>query len=191
MLLLPISFLLVTRTNPLRFYVHMSEALLVNFGTASSIATFPVTLKCLTSKNQLDQKMASLVLSIAVLINLASYPIIGLLYVARLEGVEMGLEQVGMAILILTILVYGTSGIPQDSFMTILLLCGMFGVPTSRLTSILAVDWLIDRVDSICKTLTDSTAVAVVARLSQGNSASTQTFYNEETSLTFSIFYDF
>jgi len=68
-LLLPISFLLVTRTNPLRFYV-----------------------------------------------------------------------QVGMAILVLTILVYGTSGIPQDSFMTILLLCGMFGVPTSRLTRILAVD---------------------------------------------------
>ena len=68
--------------------------------------------------------------------------------------------------------------------MTILLLCKMFGVPTSRLTSILAVD-------SVCKTLTDSTAVAVVARLSQGNSASTQTFYNEVMPLTFSIFYDF
>ena len=75
--------------------------------------------------------------------------------------------------------------------MTILLLCKMFGVPTSRLTSILAVDWLIDRVDSVCKTLTDSTAVAVVAHLSQGNSASTQTFYNEVMPLTFSIFYDF
>ena len=56
----------------------MSEALLVNFGTASSIATYPVTLKCLVNKNGLDQKMASLILSIAVLINLASYPIIGL-----------------------------------------------------------------------------------------------------------------
>ena len=71
--------------------------------------------------------------------------------------------------------------------MTILLLCKMFGVPTSRLTSILAVDWLIHQVDSVCKTLTDSTAVAVVAHLSQGNSASTQTFYNEETPLTFSF----
>ena len=77
--------------------------------------------------------------------------------------------------------------------MTILLLCKMFGVPTSRLTSILAVDWLVHQVDSFCKTLTDSIAVAVVAQahLSQGNSASTQTFYNEETPLTFSIFYDF
>ena len=74
----------------------MSEALLVNFGTASSIATYPVTLKCLVNKNGLDQKMASLILSIAVLINLASYPIIGLLYVARLEHIEMGFESVGM-----------------------------------------------------------------------------------------------
>ena len=67
--------------------------------------------------------------------------------------------------------------------MTILLLCKMFGVPTSRLTS--------NQVDNVCKTLTDSTAVAVVAHLSQGNSASTQTFYNEVMPLTFSIFYDF
>ena len=114
-LLLPISFLMLTRTNALRFYVNMSEALLVNFGTASSIATYPVTLKCLVNKNGLDQKMASLILSITVLINLASYTIIGLLYVARLEHIEMGFEQAGMAMLVLTILVYG---IPQDSFMT-------------------------------------------------------------------------
>ena len=83
----------------------MSEALLVNFGTASSIATYLVTLKCLVNKNRLDQKMASLILSMAVLISLASYPIIGLLYVARLEHIEMGFGQVGV---VLTILVYGT-----------------------------------------------------------------------------------
>ena len=69
---------MLTRTNALRTYINMSEALLVNFGTASSIATYPVTLKCLVNKNGLDQKMASLILSMAVLINLASYPIIGL-----------------------------------------------------------------------------------------------------------------
>ena len=39
--------------------------------------------------------------------------------------------------------------------MTILLLCKMFGVPTSRLTSILAVDWLINRLNSVCKTITE------------------------------------
>ena len=35
--------------------------------------------------------------------------------------------------------------------MTILLMCGMFGLPTAKLTSILAVDWLLDRLDGLCK----------------------------------------
>ena len=32
--------------------------------------------------------------------------------------------------------------VQQDSFMTILLMCGMFSLPTTKLASILAVDWL-------------------------------------------------
>ena len=35
--------------------------------------------------------------------------------------------------------------------MTILLMCGMFGLPTTKLASILAVDWLLDRLDGLCK----------------------------------------
>ena len=56
----------------------------------------------------------------------------------------------------------------QDSFLTVLLLCGMHGLPTQNMTSLLAVDWLLDRVDSVCKTLTDATAVGVVAHLTGG-----------------------
>ena len=41
--------------------------------------------------------------------------------------------------------------VQQDSFMTILLMCGMFSLPTTKLASILAVDWLLDRLDGICK----------------------------------------
>ena len=76
-MLLPIVYLLFTQNNPLKFYLHMTEALLVNFGLASSIATFPVTLKCLTQKAGVDSKLASLILSVSVLINIGSYPIIG------------------------------------------------------------------------------------------------------------------
>ena len=77
-----------------------------------------------------------------------------------------------MAVLVLAILAYGTGGVPQNSFMTILLLCPMFGVPTSRLTSILAVDLLVDRLHTCCKTFTDATAVAVVAHFSSSATGS-------------------
>ena len=51
----------------------MSEALLVNFGTASSIITYPVTLTCLTKKNKLPPGVASFALSLGVLINICRW----------------------------------------------------------------------------------------------------------------------
>ena len=168
LLLLPAIFIAVTRSNPIPFYLAMSEALLVNFATASSISTYPVTLRCLTQKNGVPVGVASFALSLGVLINICSYPLLGLLYVAGLEGVALTPGQTVVAMLVLPVLAYGTSGIPQDSFLTVLLMCGMFGVPTAHLASLLAVDWLLDRLDGLCKVLTDATAVAVINHLAQG-----------------------
>lgn len=60
LLILPLIYLISTQSNPLRFFGQMGEALLVNFGTASSISTFPVTLRCLTEKNGINQKVKHL-----------------------------------------------------------------------------------------------------------------------------------
>lgn len=142
----------------------MNKALLVNFGTASSISTFPVTLSCLTDKNNVDEKEASLVLSLGVLINICSYPMIAILYVAQQEGRGLDTIEIITTMIILTTIAYGTSGIPQDSFLTVVLVCGMHGIPTTVLTQVLAVDWLLDRLDGFCKVLTDATAVGVICR---------------------------
>ena len=66
--------------------------------------------------------------------------------------------------------------------MTVVLLCGMHGIPTTYLTNVLAIDWVLDRIDGLCKVrkllvffpvififhlqvLTDSTAVGVICFL--------------------------
>jgi len=86
LIILPLLLAIVVRTNPVTFFLNMSEALLVNFGTASSISTFPVTLACLTKKNKLSPTIASFALSLGVLINICSYPLLGLLYIGSVEG---------------------------------------------------------------------------------------------------------
>ena len=58
LLVLPVALFLMTRRNPLKFYANMIEAVLVNFGIASSIACLPVTLKCLTEKNGTHHKVS-------------------------------------------------------------------------------------------------------------------------------------
>ena len=37
--------------------------------------------------------------------------------------------------------------------MTVLLVCGMHGIPTTMLTHVLAVDWFLDRADGFCKVI--------------------------------------
>ena len=58
-------------------------------------------------------KVSSMVLSMGVLINLCSYPMVGVLYVARKEGMDLGISQIVVTMIILVIIVNGTSGIPQ------------------------------------------------------------------------------
>ena len=48
-----------------------------------------------------------------VLINLCSYPMVGVLYVARKEGMDLNISQIIVTMIILVIIVNGTSGIPQ------------------------------------------------------------------------------
>ena len=84
------------RSNPFKFYYNLGEAVVMICGTSSSISTFPVTL-----------------LSMGVLINLCSYPMVGVLYVARKEGMDLGISQIIVTMIILVIIVNGTSGIPQ------------------------------------------------------------------------------
>ena len=40
--------------------------------------------------------------------------------------------------------------------MTVVFLCGMHGIPITYLANVLAVDWLLDRVDAVCKVRIDS-----------------------------------
>ena len=76
---------------------------------------------------------------------------IAVLYVAEQECMGLNTTQILVTMIILTTIAYGTSGIPQDSFLTILLVCSMHGIPTTMLTHVLAVDWMLDRVDGFCK----------------------------------------
>lgn len=54
-----------------------------------------------------------MVLSVGVLINLCSYPMVAVMYVARKEGMDLDLNQIIVTMIILIIIVNGTSGIPQ------------------------------------------------------------------------------
>ena len=55
---LPIIFTVCTRQLPFKFIANMTNAFTTAFGTASSSATLPVTIKLLEEKNGVDPRIA-------------------------------------------------------------------------------------------------------------------------------------
>lgn len=67
---LPLVFLLITRKNPIIFMGHMMPAILTALGTSSSLATLPVSIKCLEENAKVDVRISRFMLPLGATINM-------------------------------------------------------------------------------------------------------------------------
>ena len=56
-IILPVIYGIIVRKLPFRFIANMGLALMTAFGTSSSSATLPVTIKCLEENNNIDTRV--------------------------------------------------------------------------------------------------------------------------------------
>lgn len=67
---LPLIYFAFTRKNPLTFIGHMMPAIITALGTSSSLATLPVSLKCVEENAGIDVRVSRFVLPIGATINM-------------------------------------------------------------------------------------------------------------------------
>lgn len=67
---LPLVFLLITRKNPVVFIVHLMPAILTALGTSSSLATLPVSIKCVEENAKIDVRISRFMLPLGATINM-------------------------------------------------------------------------------------------------------------------------
>lgn len=67
---LPLVFLLFTRKNPIIFIGQMMPAILTALGTSSSLATLPVSIKCLEENAKVDVRVSRFMLPLGATINM-------------------------------------------------------------------------------------------------------------------------
>lgn len=164
-IILPSIFFAFTRSNPIPYYYNMLPALATAFGTASSSATMPVTLKCVEEKNGISWRISRFVIPVGATINMdgtALYEAVACLFIAQVKGISLNFGQVIVTGLTATLAAVGAAGIPSAGLVTMVMVLNAVGLPVDMLAVILTVDWFLDRFRTMTNVMGDALGCAVV-----------------------------
>jgi len=146
---------------------NMLEALTTAFSTASSSATLPLTLKCVTEKNKISSRIASFVLPLGATINMdgtALYEAVAAMFIAQIYGLEMGLTHQIIIFITATLAAIGAAGIPEAGLVTMVIVLRAVKLPIEGITLILVIDWFLDRCRTTVNVWGDAVGAAVIER---------------------------
>uniref|UniRef100_A0A3B5M5X6 Amino acid transporter n=1 Tax=Xiphophorus couchianus TaxID=32473 RepID=A0A3B5M5X6_9TELE len=146
LLVLPLIYFIFTRKNPYTFLWGIFTALATAFGTSSSSATLPLMMKCVEEKNGVSKHISRFILPIGATVNMdgaALFQCVAAVFIAQLNNTSLNFIQVITILVTATASSVGAAGIPAGGVLTLAIILEAIGLPTSDISLILAVDWLV------------------------------------------------
>ncbi|MCA9305246.1 MAG: dicarboxylate/amino acid:cation symporter [Phycisphaerales bacterium] len=175
---LPVVLFLFTRTNPYKFIWNMRPALLMAFGTASSMATLPVTIETARDYGGCSKRATGLVLPLGATVNMdgtALYQGIAVIFMFQAFGYELHLAEYLVIVLTATLSAVGAAGVPGGSLATIMIIIaavnttlagtGKDPLPAEAIGLIIGVDRILDMCRTMVNVLGDSVGARIITRL--------------------------
>ena len=154
--------------SPLKFFRGVQEAMLMAFSTASSNATLPTALRVADEQLGLPRRVSRFVLTIGATANqngTALFEGVTVIFLAQFFGVELGIGQQFMVMLVCILGGIGTAGVPSGSLPVVALICAMVGVPPEGIGMVLGVNHFLD----MCRTTVNVTGdLGIAALVSRG-----------------------
>ena len=154
--------------SPVAFFKGVEEAMLMAFATASSNATLPTSLRVADQQLGLPRPVSRFVLTIGATANqngTALFEGVTVIFLAQFFGVELGIGQQVMVMLVCILGGIGTAGVPSGSLPVVALICTMVGVPAEGIGMILGVNHFLD----MCRTTVNVTGdLGIAAMVSRG-----------------------
>jgi len=175
---LPIVVFLLAKANPFKFMWSMRPALLMAFGSASSMATLPVTLETAVDNGGCSKRASGLVLPLGATVNMdgtALYQGITVIFLFQAYGYDLTMVEYLVIVLTATLSAVGAAGVPGGSLATILIIItavnmtlsktGQPELPLSAIGLILGVDRLLDMCRTVVNVWGDSVGARVISRI--------------------------
>jgi Na+/H+-dicarboxylate symporter len=148
-----------------------ADAILMGLSTNSSLATVPVTLRCLTEKMGISQESARLSACVGTNLNndgITLYDAMAALFIAQACGFDLSLGQQAMVVLASLMAGVGIAGIPEAGLIVLPLVLGSVGLPEAVVVAaiplVLPVDWIIGRARSVVNVMSDMLVAILLDR---------------------------
>lgn len=140
-----VIFFLGTRRLPYRYIAKLSQVLATAFGTGSSSATMPLTIKCLDNMG-IDPRVTRFVIPVGATINMdgtALYEAVAALFIAQYREMSYSFGTIVAVSITATAASIGAAGIPQAGLVTMVMVLDTVGLEPKDVSLIIAVDWLL------------------------------------------------
>ncbi|PTM60011.1 dicarboxylate/amino acid:cation symporter [Desmospora activa] len=161
----------VAKVNPIRFFRKIYPAVVVAFSTRSSYGTLPVTIKTLTNRVKVSEKISSFVAPLGATMNMDAcgglYPAVTAIFVATVFGIDLGVTDYLLLIGTATLASIGTAGVPGTASIMTTVVLSSLGLPLEGLALVLGIDALLD-MGRTAVNVTGDTVVSLVVADSEG-----------------------
>ena len=155
------------RVDPRMFFRKMRAAQVVAFSTASSGATLPVTLRTVSRRLGVDNRVASFTVPLGATINMDGTAImqgVATVFIAQAYGVEIGLSGYLMVVVTATLASIGTAGVPGVGLIMLAMVLRQVNLPVEGIGLIIGIDRLLDMVRTGVNITGDAAVTCIVAK---------------------------
>ena len=159
--------LMIFKVNVIEHFKGVSQALLMAFSTSSSVATIPVTLRCLIEKLSYKEDKVNFIIPIGATINMdgtALFECVVVIFIAQLYGIDLSFIEQLLILSLALITSIGVAGIPSASFVAIIVILGAVGLPFEAVGIIIGIDRLLDMLRTSVNVYGDTCCVSVVTK---------------------------
>jgi Na+/H+-dicarboxylate symporter len=146
-----------------------ADAIITGFSTNSSLATVPITLRCLTEKMGVTEGSARLSAYVGTNLNndgITLYEAMAALFLVQAMGISCDLPQQMIIVLASIMAGVGVAGIPEAGLIVLPLVLGAAGLPEAVIAAaiplVIPIDWIIARCRSVVNVLSDMLVVILL-----------------------------
>ena len=163
----PVLLIVLGRLNPMGFYKKLRAPMSVAFGTASSGATLPVTLRATEERLGVDRSIASFTIPLGATINMDGTAImqgVATVFIAQVYDHPIGLAGYVTIVVTATLASIGTAGVPGVGTIMLAMVLRQMNLPVEGIALILGVDRLLDMTRTAVNITGDAAISCIVAR---------------------------